>query len=232
MKTSPIYIGLAILGMACTGGTGGTDGSKDNDPNDSGYYDTSDTSYYDTSDTSYYDTSDTGLPPIYDGDTSIGVDSSNPSYPSDGQGNAKEAINVSCSSHQFDFEFYTIGLTGGGQLQITGAGWEEDHYIGSAEFDADGWWDQLQLTLPHVDPDTDGDGYGDTYGSDGYLYQVDNTTSVAGNTLYNCVHFATQSSGLALTYQLTVFDLDNVKADCAVWGDDPGAFSDGCETWN
>jgi len=231
MKNSPIHLGIIGLCVACTGGTGGTDGSKDNNSNDSGYYDTSDTSYYDTSDTSYYDTSDTGTP-IYEGDTSIGVDSSNASYPTDGQGNAKEAINASCSSHQYDFEFYTIGLTGGGQLQIEGAGWEEDHYIGSAEFDADGWWDQLQLTLPHVDPDTDGDGYGDTYGSDGWKMQENNTTSITGNTLYNCTHFETQSSGLALTYQLTVFDLDNQKADCAVWGNDPGAFSDGCETWN
>jgi len=163
----------------------------------------------DTSD--YYDTApcDTGYG-VYTGATTLDTKS------------------VACSSHQFDFEFYTVGLTGGGQLQISGAQWEEDHYVTSADFDTDGWWDQLILTLPHVDPDTDGDGVGDTYGDSGWKHQENATAGTAGNTLYNCNHYTNDR----MTFQFSVFDEDNIEADCAVWGADPGAFTDGCETWN
>ena len=34
-----------------------------------------------------------------------------------------------------------------------------------------------------------------------------------------------------LTFQITVLDEDGAEADCRVWGDDPGAFSDGCDEW-
>jgi hypothetical protein len=199
MKTQIAQLGLLTLGLACTG----LPSDKSDDTGDTGY------TPCDTSD--YYDTSgcDTGTP-IYTGATTLDTKS------------------VTCSSHQFDFEFYTVGLTGGGQLQISGADWEEDHYIGSADYDPDGWWDQLLLILPHVDPDTNGDGVGDTYGNDGWKHQVDNTAGGGGNTLYNCNIYDNER----LTFQLTVFDEDNVKADCMVWGDDPSAFSDGCGTWN
>lgn len=164
----------------------------------------------DTSD--YYDTApcDTGYG-VYTGATTLDTKS------------------VECSSHQFDFEFYTVGLTGGGQLQISGAQWEEDHYVTSADFDTDGWWDQLILTLPHVDPDTDGDGVGDTYGAaDGWKHQENATAGTAGNTLYNCNHYTNDR----MTFQFSVFDEDNIEADCMVWGANPGDFTDGCETWN
>jgi hypothetical protein len=204
MKTQFTQLGLIALCAACTGIS--TD--KTDDGTDSGSYTPCDTSdYYDTAgcDTAY----DTGYG-VYTGETSLDTKS------------------VECSSHQFDFEFKTIGLTGGGQLQISGAGWEEDHYVASADFDPDGWWDQLLLTLPHVDPDTDGDGLGNTHGEDGWKFQENTTAGSAGNTLYNCNIYNNDR----LTFQVTVFDEDNAMADCAVWGANPNDFTDGCETWN
>jgi hypothetical protein len=203
MKTQLAQLGLVALCVACTG----LPTDKTDDGTDTGASDCDTSDYYDTS------ACDTGYG-VYTGATTL---------------DTKE---VSCTSHQFDFEFYTVGLTGGGQLQISGAGWEEDHYVASGDFDPDGWWDQLVLTLPHVDPDTDGDGVGNTYGDDGWKHQENATAGTAGNTLYNCLHFNSSAATLALTFQLTVFDEDNVEADCMVWGDDPSAFSDGCETWN
>jgi hypothetical protein len=35
-----------------------------------------------------------------------------------------------------------------------------------------------------------------------------------------------------MTFQFSVFDEDNIEADCMVWGANPGDFTDGCETWN
>ncbi len=203
MKTTIVQLGFIGLCVGCTG-LPATD--KTDDGTDTGnYLPPCDTTDY------YYDTAgcDTGQG-VYTGATTL---------------DTKE---VSCSSHQFDFKFTTVGLTGGGQLQISGAGWEEDHYIGSTDFGPNGWWDALEWTLPHVDPDTDGDGVGDTYGQDGWQYQENNTASTAGNSLYNCNIYNNDR----MTFQISVFDEDNVKADCAVWGDDPGAFTDGCETWN
>jgi hypothetical protein len=205
MKTQLAQIGLIALCVACTGIS--TD--KTDDATDSGYY--TDSGNYTLCDTAdYYDTDcDTGYG-VYTGATTL------------------DSKTVTCTSHQFDFEFNTVGLTGGGQLQISGAGWEEDHYVASADFDPNGWWDQLLLTLPHVDPDTDGDGLGNTYGNDGYMYQENTTAGSSGNTLYNCWH----DNNDRLTFQVTVFDEDNEMADCAVWGADPTDFEDGCETWN
>ena len=58
--------------------------------------------------------------------------------------------------------------------------------------------------------------------------QATHAAGGGGNSLYNCNIYNNDR----MTFQLTVFDEDNVKADCAVWGEDPSAFSDGCETWN
>ena len=203
MKTNLVNLGLLSLCVACTGIA--VDDKTDGTDTGS-YLPPCDTTDY------YYDTAgcDTGEG-VYTGATTL------------------DTKTVECSSHQFDFTFTTVGLTGGGQLQISGAGWEEDHYIGSTDFDPNGWWDTLELVLPHVDPDTDGDGVGDTFGAeDGWKQQENNTASGGGNTLYNCNIF----NNNRLTFQITVFDEDNTQADCAVWGEDPAAFSDGCETWN
>ena len=206
MKTPIAQFGLLALCVACTG-LPATDKTDDGNNCDTTDY------LYDTAgcgDTGTETGTDTGQG-VYTGATTL------------------DSKTVSCTSHQFDFTFMTVGLTGGGELQINGAQWEETHYVGSTDFDPNGWWDTLELTLPHVDPDTNGDGVGDTYGaSEGYKYQEDNTASTAGNTLYNCNIYDNDR----MTFQITVFDEDNTKADCAVWGPDPGAFEDGCETWN
>ena len=85
MKTQLAQIGLIALCVACTGIS--TD--KTDDATDSGDYTLCDTAdYYDTDcDTGY----DTGYG-VYTGATTLDTKS------------------VSCTSHQFDFEFMTVGL--------------------------------------------------------------------------------------------------------------------------
>lgn len=183
----------------------------------------------DTWDTAGCDTTtDTTYLEPYTGEVYVGVDSSQPSYPMDSSGNAMADYYVNCDVESWEYTMHTVGWTAGGTLWIYGAGWQENaHFVGVTASDPDGYWDRLNLTLPVADPDYNGDGLGDMYGTDGWEYVVMTTPDEEGATLFQCdYHFDDMS------WLFTAYDVDVNAADCAVWGADPSWFGADCTDWN
>ncbi len=228
MIKSTLGLSLVVIGTACTPVT--------KDECDTFMETGCDTNYTTEVDCDTWDTgdcNDTGYTTetevvVYDGETLIGVDPTLARYPVDNNGDPMDAIYVDCDVESWDYTFYSIGWTTAGTLWIAGAGWQENaHYVGVTASDEYGYWDQLSVNLPVVDPDFDGDGLGDNYGVDAFEYQVNNSANDAGNTLYQCAQHADQISWL-----FTIYDVDANQADCAVWGNDPGIFNSSCLDWS
>ncbi len=134
----------------------------------------------------------------YSGSTYIGIDESNCSYPS-----ANQAIAVDCDSSDRWADVYTVGWSGGADLELTDGDRAESHPMGSYDYDSDGWWDNLYAQLAIVEsPDDVVDG---------------------AKTAFAC--------SVDLSWRITVYDTEDGEADCAVGGKDPGSFSSDCTVW-
>jgi hypothetical protein len=175
----------------------------------------------DTEDTSTdcsEDTDDSGVEQ-YTGAMSLGVDSSNPSYPTNEAGEAYAALNYGCdpATNSYWFRFYTIGWSSGGEISIfqTGVdnGWKEDYHdvpASSQGFDENGWWDSLSLDLPIV--------------TDINNQLLNNTTTGdVGTTLFQC----DQARLDTLSYLLKVNDSAGTSSVCTTWGEDTAFFGTG-----
>ncbi len=159
----------------------------------------------------------------YTGDMSIGVDASNPSYPTKEDGTAHAALNFGCdpATNSYWFLFYTIGWSIGGEVSIfqTGAtnGWSEDFHDVPAssspdlvKFDENGWWDSLYLSLPIV--------------TDIPSVVLNNTTTGdVGTTLFQC----NQARLDTLSFLLKVNDSAGTSSVCTTWGEDTAFFGTG-----
>jgi hypothetical protein len=169
------------------------------------------------------DTDDSGVEQ-YTGDMSLGVDSSNPSYPTNEAGEAHAAVNYWCdldvgNNGTWMFLFYTIGWSSGGELSIFQTGvapenaYQEDWHdvpASSQGFDEDGWWDSLYLSLPIT-----------TVFNDVVLNNT--TTGDVGVTLFEC----SQARLDTLSFLLKVNDSANTSSVCTTWGEDPSFFGTG-----
>ena len=108
------------------------------------------------------------------------------------------------------YDIYTVGVTSGGDLDITQTGsanpWNESHPLTSFDFGTS--WDNLYLELTDVDD---------------INAVVDGST-----TLYDCGDTDREAS---LTWAVTLYDVDGSDAGCWAWGHDPA--STGCDeyTW-
>jgi hypothetical protein len=227
MRTHLIALGTMAMLTACTGGTSG----------DSGFCDTADTASNCGGDSGESDAdtdvdSDTDTDK-YTGPLLIGVDLDLPNYPDDGDGYPETAINWDCYDVDGDltyfYDFYTIGWVGSAKLTITQDtedSWSEVHWLASWQYDDDGWWDNLYLTLVDVDLISEVEENQAAYPDD---------DAYAATTLFNC------SDGTlpTLAWRLDVFnDAEGTDlADCAVFGDfngddtDLGDFSS-CQTYS
>ena len=149
--------------------------------------------------------------PNYTGATYIGFDDSLCDTPDVAAGTV--AIGYNCDTADWWYDVYTVGWTGGGQLAIyqvdVSNPWDEIHDVRSYEFADGGHWDNLYLQLAQVDQPGD---------------------VVSGSTtLYEC----SSSREASMTWHLVVYETDGTTdADCAVWGDDPGALGTGCTDWS
>ncbi len=157
------------------------------------------------------DTDTQGDCPNYTGETYIGFDDSLCDTPDVAAGTV--AIGYNCDTADWWYDVYTVGWTGGGQLAIyqvdVSNPWDEIHDVRSYEFADGGHWDNLYLQLAQVDQPGD---------------------VVSGSTtLYEC----SSSREASMTWHLVVYETDGTTdADCAVWGDDPGALGTGCTDWS
>ncbi len=164
----------------------------------------------------------------YTGDMSIGVDASNPSYPTNEAGEAHNAVNYWCdpdvgANGTWMFQFYTIGWSSGAELAIYQTGvdpadaWKEDFHDVPAssssdlvKFDENGWWDSLYLSLPIV--------------TDIPSVVLNNTTTGdVGTTLFQC----NQARLDTLSFLLKVNDSAGTSSVCTTWGEDTAFFGTG-----
>ncbi len=171
---------VALLAVAC--------GDKDTADTE----DTDDTVLDDTGDT------ETGLEcTSFDGAPYLGLSADYCTAPEDAS-DFGFGCDDATDPHIWFFNFYTVGVTGGGELAITQTGsdspWNETHPMDS--FDSGDDWDNLYIELTDVDDPQ----------------QVVEGTS----TLYEC----NEARWDTLTWALTVFDADGADASCAAWGHD------------
>ena len=189
--------------------------------------DTSDTAVCDTGDApcDSADTAacDTGTADEqYTGAMSLGVDTSNTSYPTLEDGTAHSALAYGCDAEtdSYWYLFFTVGWSSGAQLAIyqTGAnnGWNEDYHdvpaSGQYGYDANGWWDSLFLSLPIV-------------AAPGDVVLNNTATGEAGRTLFQC----NDARIATLSWYLTVNDSAASSSVCTTFGEDPAFFSTGGE---
>ncbi len=155
----------------------------------------------------------------YTGDMYLGVDTSNPSYPTQDNGSAHAALNYGCdpATNSYWYLFYTIGWSSGGELTLTQTGvqygWQEDYHdvpASSYGFDENGWWDSLYLALPIVSSPSD-------------VVLNNTTTGDVGTTLFQC----DQARLDTLSFLLRIINSSGTNSVCTTWGEDPSFFSNG-----
>ncbi|MBN2799343.1 MAG: hypothetical protein JXX28_09375 [Deltaproteobacteria bacterium] len=125
-------------------------------------------------------------------------------------------IDFSCDDTAgWDYWATTQGMTGAADVKVdqnTASPWHEEHTLvsvnsGEADADHEHCWDEIERNLVIT--------------SD-YAAQVSDT-----NSLFTCdMHDL-------MMFELTVYDAEMNKADCAVWGSDVSIYdADGCLNWN
>lgn len=146
-------------------------------------------------------TTDTGCEQ-YQGDVYLGINEDLCAFP---EGEAP--LSLSCADDDWEMVAYSVGWSGGGDLEMVNADatdWVEVHPVEVLAFDSDGYWDQLVLSLEGG---------------------VDQTAVVEGTT----THFeCDQQTG----FRLTLYDTDNAFADCKEWGAENGVFDGTCGGWD
>lgn len=99
------------------------------------------------------------------------------------------------------YRVHTVGWTSDALLNMSDTNnappWDEEHWLPSYDFDAMGWWDELQLELS----------------SSSYVRDV--------STLFRCdVHLVDGS----MTWAVRVYDVDGNLGDCVALGHDPAGY--------
>lgn len=135
-------------------------------------------------------------------------------------------VDWTCTETAYTYQIYTEGWTGGGLLDVVQNGdtvsstpWSEAHPLASIEFDDNGYWDHLSLTLEILqEPTCDREDFGAEDAC--WTMQEDGV-----NTLWLC-DAATQAQ---LTWAATVYNFEDpsLTADCVTWGYDTTAYP-GC----
>ena len=135
-------------------------------------------------------------------------------------------VDWTCDDTSYTYQIYTTGWTGGGLLNVVQNGdttsttpWSEAHPLSSVEFDVNGYWDHLSLTLTILQqPACDRD----NFDADNACWKMQEADV---NTLWLCDP-ATESE---LTWAATVYNYADptTTADCVTWGYDTSYYP-GC----